>query len=362
MSPRITAADEPSLDLLCERLRRRDGSEQTGEASADQWPADSLRACGEFGIFEWFLPVEWGGQDWSDVDLLRGYCKLASACLTTTFVLTQRTGACQRIAASENQPLKESLLPGLRDGSHFTTLAISHLTTSRRHLGQPAMRAEPHGDGFVLDGYSAWVTGAAHAQTIVTGAELPNGEQILVALPTDLPGVTVPAPLPLVALSGSHTGPLECHQVQISGEHLLDGPVENVLTLRKGSATGGLQTSALALGLSLAAIDFLLEQSAQRPELREPAEHLAAERQKWLSAMEELAQGGEPCSAADLRAHANSLALRSTQAALAAAKGTGFVAGHPAGHWCREALFFLVWSCPQPVVAANLCEWAGLGE
>jgi hypothetical protein len=24
-------------------------------------------------------------------------------------------------------------------------------------------------------------------------------------------------------------------------------------------------------------------------------------------------------------------------------------------------LFFLVWSCPQPVLNANLCEWAGLG-
>ena len=62
----------------------------------------------------------------------------------------------------------------------------------------------------------------------------------------------------------------------------------------------------------------------------------------------------------ELRTRANSLALRSTQAALAAAKGAGFVAGHPAGRWCREALFFLVWSCPQSVVAANLCELAGL--
>jgi hypothetical protein len=45
---------------------------------------------------------------------------------------------------------------------------------------------------------------------------------------------------------------------------------------------------------------------------------------------------------------------------LVAAKGTGYVVGHPAGRWCREALFFLVWSCPQPVSAANLCELAGL--
>jgi hypothetical protein len=54
--------------------------------------------------------------------------------------------------------------------------------------------------------------------------------------------------------------------------------------------------------------------------------------------------------------------LRATQAALVAAKGAGYVAGHPAGRWCREAMFFLVWSCPQPVLAANLCELAGLRD
>jgi hypothetical protein len=52
--------------------------------------------------------------------------------------------------------------------------------------------------------------------------------------------------------------------------------------------------------------------------------------------------------------------LRATQASLAAAKGTGFLASHPAGRWCREALFFLVWSCPQAVMEANLCQLAML--
>ena len=74
-----------------------------------------------------------------------------------------------------------------------------------------------------------------------------------------------------------------------------------------------------------------------------------------------LAEGNEPCKPDDLRSRANSHVLRATQAALAAAKGTGYIQGHPTGRWCREALFFLVWSCPQNVMAAQLCELAGLG-
>jgi hypothetical protein len=71
-------------------------------------------------------------------------------------------------------------------------------------------------------------------------------------------------------------------------------------------------------------------------------------------------RGDSRCTKESIRQRANTFVLRATQAALSAAKGTGYVAGHPAGRWCREALFFLVWSCPQPVAAANLCELAGI--
>jgi hypothetical protein len=141
----------------------------------------------------------------------------------------------------------------------------------------------------------------------------------------------------------------------------LDGPVENVIAARSGTKTGGLQTSALAIGLSAAAISFLDNESKKRIELRAPTESLRSEHDACEADLLALAGGAPACSSEDLRARANSLALRATQAALAAAKGAGYVAGHPAGRWCREALFFLVWSCPQPVMNANLCELAGLG-
>jgi alkylation response protein AidB-like acyl-CoA dehydrogenase len=62
-----------------------------------------------------------------------------------------------------------------------------------------------------------------------------------------------------------------------------------------------------------------------------------------------------------LRADATGLVIRAAQAALAASKGAGFVRGHPAERLAREALFFLVWSCPQAVTSTVLCELAGLG-
>lgn len=356
--PTVTSPDDPALDELCQELAKR--ADQVG--SADLWPQESLDLCGHYGVHQWFLPLRFGGQDWSELDILRGYLRLSSACLTTTFILTQRAGACKRIAGAENDRLGAWLLPDLVSGKTFATVGISHLTTSRQHLGKPALVAEETDRGFLLNGYSPWVTGGDHAQHIVTGATLADGQQILVALPTDLPGVAAQEPFPLLGLSASRTGSVQIQGVEVDRDYVIAGPVENVMAAGAGAKTGGLQTSCLALGLADTAIGYLEKQLATRPDLEEPTVKLREEQSGLTGDMFAFCTGMETCSPQDLRARANSLALRSSQAALASAKGTGYVLGHPVGRWCMEALFFLVWSCPQPVLAANLCELAGLSD
>jgi alkylation response protein AidB-like acyl-CoA dehydrogenase len=356
-SPRlIDSPDHPALDELCAALAL---AAISLDDTAD-WPREQLKLCGEYGVFRWFLPQEWGGFSWSDADVIRGYLRLSAACLTTTFIITQRTGACQRILAGENPSIKSLLLPALASGDSFATVGISHLTTSRRHLGQPVLRAEATADGYRLDGYSPWVTGANQADVVVVGATLEGGSQILVALPTRLEGVVSPPAPRLVGLSASCTGELRCQSVLVPHEYLLAGPTENVMRSGVGAGTGGLQTSTLAIGLAAAAVAFLEKESVQRPELGGAAAELHREQSQVEADLLALAAGAAACSNEDLRVRANSLALRCTQAALAAAKGAGYVVGHPAGRWCREALFFLVWSCPQSVMAASLCELAGI--
>lgn len=355
----IQHPDAPELDELCQKLAAlADETDRTGT-----WPAEQLRLCGEYGVYRWFMPAAWGGYDWDESYVTQGYLRLAAACLTTTFIITQRTGACRRILTAEtNRPLQEQLLPALAEGTTFATVGISHLTTSRRHLAKPVLAAREVEGGFVLDGFSPWVTGGIHAQTVVIGATLPDERQILVALPTALPGVSADPPAELVGVRSSHTGAVRCQNVFVSKDLLIAGPVHDVMKQGEGAGTGGLQTSTLAVGLASAAIDYLLREAEVRRDLQPAAEQLRAEQQQMRSDLLALSTGQQVCSLEDFRARANSLALRSAQASLAAAKGTGYVAGHPAGRWCREALFFLVWSCPQPVMAANLCELAGLSD
>jgi hypothetical protein len=142
----------------------------------------------------------------------------------------------------------------------------------------------------------------------------------------------------------------------VPGDLLLAGPGERLV--RSG---GGLDTSCLALGLTRAAVSFLLGEAQRRPGIEPAVQSLASaldEARRRLHALARTATTDEDVLA--LRVDCIRLVLRTTQAALAVAKGTGFVVPHPAQRWVRQAQFFLVWSCPQPVASALLDDLAAL--
>ena len=344
-----------SLSQLTDRLANSAGDLD----SSGKWPTEQLKWCSDSDVFRWFVPSEFGGLEWDNRAISEGYLALASSCLTTTFVLTQWNAACKRIINSENADLKARILPAMAAGDTFATVGISHLTTSRQHVA-PVLTATRTPTGYVLNGLSPWVTGAPKADLLVVGATQSDGDQILAAVPATRQGVKPAMGSQLVALSGSLTDQVEFEQVEVHEDEIIAGPKQEVLKQKEGSGAGGLQTSTLAIGLASAAGNFLKEQADRRPELSEIAAKLNDDIATLSAALLELASGEAGIPLGELREQANSLALRSTQAALQAAKGAGFLASHPTGRWAREAMFFLVWSCPQAVAQANMCELAQL--
>lgn len=331
--------------------------ERAGEADAvPTWPAESWQALCRGGVTGWCIPQEYGGLGWSARQHLEGNERLAGACLTTCFILSQRDAACRRLLVSGRTDLCRELLPALATGEQFATVGLSQLTTSRQHV-QPALQARESKDGFVLDGYIPWVTGADRADFFVIGAVLEDDRQILTVLPHHLPGVTVGTPLELMALQGSLTAEVRCQNVVVERRWLLAGPVAKVMASGGRGGAGGLETSCLALGLAGAAIEHLQREATSRAELANIAQRLEQTRREVRQEIHRLADLRESpenmaAASAALRAQANALVLRATQAALTASKGAGFLRSHPAQRWARQALFFLVWSCPRPATDA----------
>jgi alkylation response protein AidB-like acyl-CoA dehydrogenase len=344
----MTAADPLTLDEALTAL-----ADHAGAADAQTaWPAASWNVLRRSGALGWVIPREFGGTGLDAVELLEGYQRLAGACLTTCFLLSQRDSACRRLRDSGNETLCRELLPALASGERFITVGLAQLTTSRQHV-RPVLTARLEGERVRLDGVMPWVTGAAQADHYVTGVVLEDGRQLLLVVPRDTPGVRVGPPLELMALQGSLTAEVRCDNVRLERQWILAGPAERVLATGRGGA-GGLETSGLALGLAKSAIMFLDNEAKKRPEWQARAK---ASNESWAALNEQLRQlaraGADAQSASNLRAKVNALVLRVTQFALAAGKGSAFVRSHPAQRWARQAMFFLVWSCPAPALDAT---------
>lgn len=328
-------------------------------AADDVWPAVSWNDLCATGVTRWMIPVEYGGDDQPAAALLEGCLELARSELLVTFVLSQFQAACLRLAVASATELKQRWLPDLASGKKFATVGISHLTTSRQHTA-PAVAAAPDRTGYRLTGDVPWVTGCRQSDVVVTGGTLSDGRQILVAVPTDRAGVEVGTPMSLLALTGSETGPILLKNVVVSSEEIIAGPVNGVIQHASGGGAGSVMTSTLALGHAFGCLDHLQQEAIARPLLQPMVQSLSAEaeelRRDLLTAVN---QSSEAQSPEQLRTRSTDLALRSSQALLTATKGAGFVAGHPAERLAREAMFFLVWSCPQAVTTKLLNNFSG---
>ena len=344
--------------------------------SVDAWPQDSLQLCGQNGIFVGLSGLAEsapGNRTWSRAEQIQSFIQLAKADLLTTFVITQHLGAIKRILGSDalaetadgGGRIRDKVLPELLSGKQIGSVGISHLTTSRQHLGRPAVLAKPVPGGFRISGNIPWVTGASKVEQMVVGASLGDESQVLLLVPPNLDGVRPGKGAEMIAMSASCTDAVELNNVFVPDDLVLAGPRENVLAGQNKSpdapsGAGGLQTSALALGLSYAALDYLRGESIKRKNLIPIVDRFNSEHESLHQTILSEASGDSDTDAGLIRTTANGLVQRTTSAAMTTAKGAGLMIDHPVGRWCQQAFFFLVWSCPQPVAEAHLCELVDL--
>jgi alkylation response protein AidB-like acyl-CoA dehydrogenase len=314
-----------------------------------EWPAEDLKELADIGALRAVLPAEFGGGDESALQIHLRYEQLATASLATALVLSQRESACAIIDAAKASPVRQELLSALATNSIFATVGIAQLTTSRQG-GAPAMRATRAENGWRINGLVPWASGAAQSAYVVVGAAVEgSADQVLVALPTDAAGVKVGPPMPLVALRSTHTSSISCASVFVDDRFVLHGPTPNVLAGRAKSLPLG--QAFLAMGLSRGAIELIREHTSDLAQTTVAS--FEPQLAEIRTAVMEICTSGTqtpPGAAAELRGRCNELALRITHSAVAIYKGTALLADHPAQRLAREAMFLLVWSCPNPVI------------
>lgn len=343
----MDAPIDATLAPVLERIEARAAQHDI----AGEWPTDDISDLRQIGAMGWAIPRKYGGTDVAGMELHNRYEQIASASLATAMVISQRDAGVGYIEACSNESLKAKLLPKLARNQLWTTIGISHLTTSNRS-GALAARRTPKGN-FVLNGAIPWATGGEHAEFIVAGARTDDDLQMLFVLPTRRKGVTVHPPQQLAALSAAPTHSVTCENVLISSSLVISGPSDKALCGRARSVQLG-QTFA-AFGLTRAALKLI--EHFDSPAARSTHEALSLQLTELRRTVHEAntrPDDHDLQSGPLLRSECNNLAIRASHAAVTLYKGAALRLDHPAQRIAREGLFLLVWSSPSSVVDRNL--------
>ncbi len=342
------------LDGLTARLSRL----ATHYDVIGQWPEKSLKHLEAAHAWKWVIPKAYDGLEFDPSSLLRAYEAVAAGCMSSLLILTQRDGACEFIAATENEELKREWLPRLAGNEIMTSVGISQLTTSHQ-TGRPTLSAKKDGKNFRLRGFIPWVTSAEKCRIVVTGAVLDDGRQILAVLPTDLPGVTIDPPMKLMCLESSLTTEIHCKDVLLERKYLLRGPAERVLASRSTVKPLVVAVSGVGHAGAMMRVIMIGASKSEGPLVAHAAELAArfdAVRERVLKFTDDLESPGADVPHTELRVAVNDLLTRLSVAVLTYSKGSGLLRQRDAQRLVREAMFFIVWSAPEKVRAGTLAR------
>jgi alkylation response protein AidB-like acyl-CoA dehydrogenase len=328
------------LDTAATRIAAR----ATDLDRSGAWPETDLVDLKRADVLPWAIP---GDDAPTLLKLHQAYERIAAASVSTALIWTQRDAAVDLIAGSTASACREELLDQATD--RWFTVGIAQLTTSRQG-GTPAVAATPVAGGWQLSGTIPWCTGGPTADVIVAGAALPDRRHILVALDRTQPGVIPGPPMELVALRSTHTSEVRLDKVFVAAHRVLRPPAATVLNNRHTSLTLG--QTFIATGLCRSALNLIATHDSDRG--RAAFARLDSQLESLRTEVRDLSQPGREPDAtaanARLRGACNDLAVRSTHTAVALFKGASLQLDHPAQRLAREAMFLLVWSCPNPVI------------
>jgi alkylation response protein AidB-like acyl-CoA dehydrogenase len=295
-------------------------------------PVSHFEALAEAGLYGLAGPAEWGGVDL--VILCSVIERLASGCLTTAFVWIQHNTPVRELSASQNEGLRNGLLPELCAGRTRAGIALGGL-----HQGTAGLRAEAAEGGWLVSGVAPYVTGWGVIDLALVAALTPDGRALRCLIDARQSASLRPEPLRLLAANGSGTVRVRFDRHFVTYER-----VTSIATYIPPPAHdgGGRPNGSLALGVTRRCL-HLIGPSALDAELD-------ARRHQLDDATDETMAGA--------RADAAALATRAASALMVHRGSQAIALGDHAERLYREAAFLLVFGT-RPAIRTGLLRDLG---
>lgn len=182
----IPTPGSPALQELVETIAAGTAAREAGNAST----RDAIDLARQARLGAVRLPPSLGGSGLTLRDLFEIVIDLAEADPNIPHILRNHYAFVERALRVPDNPRYRRWLGYVREG-RIIGLGASELGTQNIGVGNGETRAEPAGDGYVLNGRKYYSTGNFYSDFILVNASTPDGRPVAALVPTHAAGVDV---------------------------------------------------------------------------------------------------------------------------------------------------------------------------
>ena len=254
------------IDMLRETVRRFSEAEIAPRANAidknNEFPMDLWQKMGELGVLGITVSEEFGGSNMGYLAHVIAMEEISRASASVGLSSGAHSNLCvNQISKNGTDEQRSNYLPKLCSGEHIGALAMSEPGAGSDVVSM-TLKAEKHGDVFVLNGTKMWITNGPDANTYIiyakTDPEQSSRGITAFIVERDSPGFSRASKLDKLGMRGSNTCELVFENCEVPATNILGKENAGVGVLMSGLDYERTVLSGGPLGIMQACIDVVL--------------------------------------------------------------------------------------------------------
>ena len=231
-----------TIEMLRDQTRNLVNAELAPRAAEidrdNQFPQDMWRRFGDMGLLGITVPEEYGGSGLGYLAHVIAMEEISRGSASVGLSYGAHSNLCvNQINRNGTPEQKTTYLPRLISGEHVGALAMSEPNAGSDVVSMK-LRADKHGDHYVLNGSKMWITNGPDANVYVIYAktEPDKGAHGMTAfiVERDSPGFSRSPKLDKLGMRGSNTCELVFDNVEVPAENILGALNGGVKVLMSG--------------------------------------------------------------------------------------------------------------------------------